>query len=118
MISSKYKHFSIIELTYESVCSAVCVPAALGVTGDIVFQAVLLDLQRVVEGSIQLLHCHFDRALQANKHRIMLCACGAVDRALVLGPGEHRFKPHCSQHVVVSLRHFTPNCSCGDCPQY
>jgi len=30
-------------------------------------------------------------------------ACGAVDRALVLGSGEHRFKPHCSQHVVVCL---------------
>jgi len=24
---------------------------------------------------------------------------------------EHRFKPHCSQHVVVSLRPFTPKCS-------
>ena len=38
--------------------------------------------------------------------------------ALVFGSGEHRFKPHCSQHVVVSLRHFTPKCSCGDWPQY
>lgn len=53
------------------VCAA-CVPAALGVTGDVVFQAVLLDLQRVVEGPIQLLHRHFDRALQAKKHRIIL----------------------------------------------
>ena len=30
-------------------------------------------------------------------------ACGAVACELVFGSGGHRFKPHCSQHVVVSL---------------
>lgn len=40
------------------------VPSALGVTGDVVFEAVLLDLQHVVEGSIQLLYRHFDGTLQ------------------------------------------------------
>lgn len=44
------------------------VPSALGVTGDVMFQAVLLDLQRVVEGSIQLLHGHFDGTLNGNIH--------------------------------------------------
>lgn len=47
---------------------AVEVPSALGVTGDVVFQTVLLDLQRVVEGSIQLLHRHFDGTLQGRTH--------------------------------------------------
>ena len=46
-----------------------------------------------------------------NLINVMREACGAVGCALV-------FKPHCSQHVVVSLRHFTSKCSCGDCPQY
>jgi len=30
-------------------------------------------------------------------------ACGAVGCVLVFGSGVYRFKPHCSQHVVVSL---------------
>ena len=30
-------------------------------------------------------------------------ACGTVVSVLVFGSGEHRFKPHCSQHVAVSL---------------
>ena len=35
-------------------------------TGDVMFEAVLLDLQRVVEGSIELLHSHFDWTLQVH----------------------------------------------------
>ena len=38
--------------------------------------------------------------------------------AVIFESEDSKFKPHCSQHVDVSLRHFTPNCSCGDCPQY
>ena len=30
-------------------------------------------------------------------------ACCAVGCVLVFGSGGHRFKPHCTQHVVVSL---------------
>lgn len=45
-------------------------PSALGVTGDVVFQAVLLNLQCVVEGSVQLLHSHLDRTLQASMMQI------------------------------------------------
>jgi len=45
-------------------------------------------------------------------------ACGAVACVLVFGSGGQRFKPHCSLHVVVSLRHFTPKYSSGVCPQY
>lgn len=39
-------------------------PPALGVAGDVVFEAVLLYLQSVIERPIQLLHCHLDGTLQ------------------------------------------------------
>lgn len=35
------------------------VPPAFGMTGDVMLQAVLFDLQHVVEGSIQLLNSYF-----------------------------------------------------------
>lgn len=38
-------------------------PPAFGVTGDVMFQAVLFDLQHVVKGSVQFLHSHFNGAL-------------------------------------------------------
>lgn len=43
------------------------IPSALGVTGDVVFEAVLLDLKHVVEGPVQFLHRHLDGALQASR---------------------------------------------------
>lgn len=42
------------------------VPSTFGVTWDIMFEAVLLYLQRMVERPIQLLHCHLDRTLKGN----------------------------------------------------
>lgn len=47
------------------------IPSALGVTWDVMFEAVLLYLQRMVEGSIQLLHSHLDGTLQGNRHMII-----------------------------------------------
>jgi len=44
-------------------------PSALGVAGDVVLQAVLLDLQRVVEGAVQLLHRHLDGPLGVREVR-------------------------------------------------
>lgn len=40
------------------------VPPAFGMTRNVMLQAVLFDLQCVVEGSIQLLNSHFYGALQ------------------------------------------------------
>lgn len=39
-------------------------PPAFGMTGDVMLEAVLFNLQRVVEGSVQLLDSHFDGALR------------------------------------------------------
>ena len=41
--------------------------------------------------------------LRGNDKCSLMEACRAVGIALVLGSGGQRFKPHCSQHVVVSL---------------
>lgn len=43
------------------------IPPALGVTWDVMFEAVFLDLQGMVEGSIQFLYCHLDGTLLGNR---------------------------------------------------
>lgn len=45
-------------------------PSALGVAGDVMLQAVLLYLQRVVEGAIQLLDRHLDGALRRQEEKL------------------------------------------------
>lgn len=41
-------------------------PSTLGVARNVVLEAVLFDLQRVLEGAVQLLHRHLDGALRHN----------------------------------------------------
>lgn len=43
------------------------IPSALGVTGDVMLEAVLLDLKHVVKGSVQFLHGHLNGTLQTSK---------------------------------------------------
>lgn len=47
------------------------IPPALGVTGDVVFEAVLLYLKHMVKGSIQFLHCHLNGTLQTPRLLIL-----------------------------------------------
>lgn len=44
----------------------ILVPSALGVTGDVVFEAVLLYLKHMVKGSVQFLHRHLNGTLRTS----------------------------------------------------
>lgn len=44
-----------------------CIPSALGVTGNVVFKAVLLYLKHMIKGSIQFLHRHLNGTLYTSK---------------------------------------------------
>lgn len=70
---NRVKHNTIISVQNTNFCVLLqYVPSALGVTGDVVFEAVLLYLQRVIEGSIQLLHSHLNWTLQGNRQSHVL----------------------------------------------
>lgn len=42
------------------------IPSALGVTGDVMFKAVLLYLKHMIKGPIQFLHRHLNGTLQTS----------------------------------------------------
>lgn len=43
------------------------IPSALGVTGDVMFKAVLLNLKHMIKGSIQFLHRHLNGTLHTSE---------------------------------------------------
>lgn len=57
------------EIYYDirTVSKGLYTPPALGVTGDVMLEAVLLYLQHMVKGAIQLLHCHLNGTLQTSE---------------------------------------------------